>query len=153
MESISLRVVPAIVFVFTAAFFLTPVAPAKSNGKANLTRILKSTQKITLAEARPKTNETRSELIRQYLADIFGVPDFKTSWYDNIMDVQVTGDTAIIRTNLSRGDKKISNICGVVSGFVYSHLNAQLGIRKVKILGSSGEVIVFRRSVLDDCPS
>ena len=152
MESISLRVIRAIVSVFAAVFFFPPVTPAKPNDKTDLPRVLKSTHKMVLSEARAKTNETRSELIRQYLADIFGVPDFKASWYDNIMDVQVTGDTVIVKTNLSHGDKKISYICGVISGFVYSHLNAQLGIRKVKILGSSGEVIVFRRNVLDDCP-
>jgi len=98
------------------------------------------------------TDGARSQAIRQYLADIFGVPDFKTSWYDNIIDVEVTADTATIKTNLSSGDEKLINFCGVVSGFVYSHLNAQLGIRNVKILGSSGEVLVFRRGVLDDCP-
>ena len=107
---------------------------------------------VRLAESTSKTDDSRSQTIRQYLADIFGVPDFKTSWYDNIIDVEVAGDTATIKTNLSSGDEKLINICGVVSGFVYSHLNAQLGIRKVKILGSSGEVLVFRRDVLDDCP-
>jgi len=100
----------------------------------------------------PKTDEHRSLVIRQYLADIFGVPGFKTSWYDNITDVEVAGDTVTVKTNLSRGDEKIIYLCGVVSGFVYSHLNLHLGISKVRILGSSGEVLVFRRSVLEDCP-
>ena len=105
-----------------------------------------------MAESTSKTDDSRSQTIRQYLADIFGVPDFKTSWYDNIIDVEVAGDTATIKTNLSSGDEKIINVCGVVSGFIYSHLNVQLGIRKVKILGRSGEVLVSRRSVMDDCP-
>jgi hypothetical protein len=109
-------------------------------------------REIRLAEGTSKTDEPRSKAIRQYLADIFGVPGFKTSWYDNIINVEVTGDTATIKTNLSSGDEKIIIVCGVVSGFVYSHLNVQLGIRKVKILGSSGEVLVFRRTLLDDCP-
>ena len=128
------------------------MTPAKSATNASLTCLLTFTHKITLAEAAPKTNQRRSEAIRQYLAEIFGVPGFKTSWYDNIIDVEVAGHTVTVRTNLSHGDKKISNVCGVVSGFVYSHLNAHLGIRKVKILGGSGEVLLFRRSVLDDCP-
>jgi hypothetical protein len=113
---------------------------------------MKSTPEIRLAESTANTDDSRSQAIRQYLVDIFGVPDFKTSWYDNIIDVEVTGDTVTIKTNLSSGDEKLIKVCGVVSGFVYSHLNAQLNIRKVKILGSSGEILVFRRGVLDDCP-
>jgi hypothetical protein len=113
---------------------------------------MKSTPEIRLAESTARTDDSRSRVIRQYLTDIFGVPDFKAPWYDNIIDVEVTGDTATIRTNLSSGDEKLINLCGVVSGFIYSQLNAELGIRKVKILGSSGKVLVFRRGVLDDCP-
>jgi len=105
-----------------------------------------------LAEFNSKTDEPRSEAIRRYLADIFGVPGFKASWYDNITDVEVAGDTATIKTNLSGGDEKIIALCGVISGFIYSQLNVELGIRKLKIIGSSGKVLVFRRSVMDDCP-
>jgi len=152
MEYISLRLISAIVLVLIPALFLTPLAPAKPAAKASLTRVFNSPNKIILAEATPKTNQPRAEAIRQYLADIFGVTGFKTSWYDNIIDVEVTGDTATIKTNLSGRDEKIINVCGVVSGFIYSHLNVHLGIRKVKILGISGEVLVFRRSVLEDCP-
>lgn len=152
MEFVSLRFISVMVFVFTSALFLIPLAPAKGAANASLTCLPKFTHEIALAEAAPKTNQRRSEAIRQYLADIFGVPGFKTSWYDNIIDVEVAGDTVTVKTNLSRGDKKIRNVCGVVSGFVYSNLNAELGIRKVKILGSSGEVLVFRRTVLDNCP-
>ncbi len=65
-------------------------------------------------------------MIRLYRAEISGVPGFKTSWYDNIIDVEVTGDIATMKTNLSRGDKEIGNVCGVVSGFVYSHLKKSL---------------------------
>ena len=114
--------------------------------------VMKSTPEIRLTESTARTDDSRSQAIRQYLADIFGVPDFKTSWYDNIIDVEVADDTAIIKTNLSSGDEKLIKVCGVVSGFIYSQLNAQLNIKKVKILGSSGEVLVFRRDVLDDCP-
>ena len=98
------------------------------------------------------SDEAKADAIKSYLANIFGTPRLRTSWYDNIIDVKVEDDTATIKTNLSKGDEKIINICGVVSGFIYSHLNFQLGIRKVKILGSSGEILVFRRSAMDDCP-
>lgn len=152
MEYISLRLISAIVLVLIPTLFLTPLTPAKPATKANLIRVFNSTHKIILAEVTSKPNQPRAEAIRQYLADIFGVTGFKTLWYDNIIDVEVTGDTATIRTNLSSGDEKIISVCGVVSGFIYSHLNVQLGIRKVKILGRSGKVLVFRRSVLDDCP-
>lgn len=152
MKHISRRLISSIVIVFITTLFFTPFASGRTAINASSTPAIKFTREIRLAESTSKTDDSRSQTIRQYLADIFGVPDFKTSWYDNIIDVEVAGDTATIKTNLSSGDEKLINICGVVSGFVYSHLNAQLGIRKVKILGSSGEVLVFRRDVLDDCP-
>jgi hypothetical protein len=152
MKHISRRLISSIVIVFITTLFFTPFASGRTAINASSTPVIKFTREIRLAESTSKTDDSRSQTIRQYLADIFGVPDFKTSWYDNIIDVEVTGDTATIKTNLSSGDEKLINICGVVSGFVYSHLNAQLGISKVKILGSSGEVLVFRRDVLDDCP-
>ena len=152
MEHIWRRLISSIVIVFITTLFFTPFASGRTAINASSTPAIKFTREIRLAESTSKTDDSRSQTIRQYLADIFGVPDFKTSWYDNIIDVEVAGDTATIKTNLSSGDEKLINICGVVSGFVYSHLNAQLGIRKVKILGSSGEVLVFRRDVLDDCP-
>ena len=152
MKHILRRLISSIVIVFITTLFFTPFATARTAINASSSPVIKFTREIRLAESTSKTDEPRSQAIRQYLADIFGVPDFKTSWYDNIIDVEVAADTATIKTNLSSGDEKLINICGVVSGFVYSHLNAQLGIRKVKILGSSEKVIVFRRSVLDDCP-
>jgi hypothetical protein len=97
MKHLTSRSICAIVVVFITTFFFTPTA---------------------------KTDDSRSQAIRQYLADIFGVPDFKTSWYDNIIDVEVAGDTLTTRTNLSGGDEKLINLCGVISGFIYSHLNA-----------------------------
>jgi hypothetical protein len=152
MEHISRRLIYAIVLVFLSTTFFTPFVSSRADIKASSTPVMKFTRENRLAEGKAKTDEPRSQAIRQYLADIFGVPGLKTSWYDNIIYVKVMGDTVTIKTNLSSGDEKIINVCGVVSGFIYSHLNVQLGIRKVKILGSSGEVIVFRRSVLDDCP-
>jgi len=152
MEFISLRSVFSILLILTLALFFTPLAVAMTITNASSTPVIKRAVELRLAESTSKTAESRSEAIRQYLADIFGVPGFKASWYDNITDVEVAGNTATIKTNLSGGDEKIITLCGVVSGFIYSQLNAQLGIRKVKILGSSGKVLVFRRSVMDDCP-
>ena len=152
MKHISYRLVYLIVLAFITTPFLTQCASARINIDASSSPVMKFTPEIRLAGSPSETDEARSQVIRQYLADIFGVPDFKTSWYDNIIGVEVRDDTVGIKTNLSSGDEKLINLCGVVSGFVYSHLNAQLGIRKVKILGSSGEILVFRRGVLDDCP-
>lgn len=152
MKYIWRRLISPIVLLFITKLLCTPFASARTAINERSSPVMKSTPEIRLAESTSMTDGARSQAIRQYLADIFGVPDFKTSWYDNIIDVEVTADTATIKTNLSSGDEKLINLCGVVSGFVYSHLNAQLGIRNVKILGSSGEVLVFRRGVLDDCP-
>ena len=152
MKHISRRLISSTVIVFLTTLFFTPSASSRTAINTSSTPIMKSTPEIRLAQSTAKTDDSRPQVIRQYLADVFGVPDFKTSWYDNIIDVEVAGDTATIKTNLSSGDEKLINLCGVVSGFVYSQLNAELGIRKIKILGSSGEVLVFRRGVLDDCP-
>jgi hypothetical protein len=152
MEFYLFRSVFPILPILTLALFFAPLSLARTAGNASSTLAIKSSVETRLAESTSKTAEARSEAIRQYLADIFGVPDFKASWYDNITDVEVAGDTATIKTNLSGGDEKIITVCGVVSGFIYSQLNAQLGIRKVKILGDSGKVLVFRRSVMDNCP-
>ncbi|MGD9036004.1 MAG: hypothetical protein PVF10_05580 [Syntrophobacterales bacterium] len=152
MKHLSRRLISSTVMVFITTLYYTPFASARTTTNTSPTPVVQPTPEIRLAQSTAKTDDSRSQAIRQYLADIFGVPDFKTSWYDNIIDVEVAGDTATIKTDLSTGDEKLIILCGVVSGFIYSHLNAQLGIRKVKILGSSGEVLVFRRGVLDDCP-
>jgi hypothetical protein len=152
MKHLTSRLICSIVIVFITTVFFTPFASARTTTDTSPAFAVKFTPEIRLAQFTAKTGDSRSLAIRQYFTDIFGIPDFKASWYDNIIDVEVAGDTAIIKTNLSRGDEKLINLCGVISGFVYSYLNAELGIRKVKILGISGEVLVFRRGVLDDCP-
>ena len=152
MKHLTRRLISSTVIVFLTTLSFTPFASARTTTKTGPIPVVKLTPEIRLAQSTVKTDDSRSQAIRQYLADIFGVFDFKTSWYDNIIDVEVAGDTVTIKTNLSRENEKLINLCGVVSGFIYSHLNAQLGIRKLKILGSSGEVLVFRRNVLDDCP-
>ena len=152
MAFISPRSVFSIILILTLALFFTPLAVSRTATTANSIPMIKRAVEIRLAESASKTDDSRSEAIRKYLADIFGGPGVKTSWYDNITDVEVRGDTATIKTNLPAGDEKIIAVCGVVSGFIYSQLNEHLGIRKVKILGNSGKVLVFRRSVRDDCP-
>jgi hypothetical protein len=152
MEFISLRSVISIFLILALALLFTPLAVARTVTNASSSPVAKCQGEIRLAEFTSKTDEPRSAAIRRYLDDIFGVPGFKASWYDNITDVEVAGDTATIKTNLSSGDEKIIAVCGVASGFIYSQLNVQLGIRKLKILGSSGKILVFRRSVMDDCP-
>ena len=131
---------------------MTQLASAKPVIDTSRTHFVQFTPEIVLAQSTPDTDEIRSGVVRQYLADIFGISGFKTSWYDSIINVEVMGDTVTLKTNMPEGDDKIIQVCGVVSGFIYSHLNAQLGINKVKILGRSGEVLVFRKSVMDDCP-
>lgn len=102
--------------------------------------------------AEEKDDLKKAEAIKTYLAQHFGVPGSKIPWYDNIIDVKVKGDTASVMTNLSPGDQReIANVCGVVSGFVYSHLNAALKITKVEIVGGSDKVLLFRKSALDAC--
>ncbi len=152
MAQISLRLISAIVLVLVSTLLLIPLAPIKPAADESSARVFKSTHKIVLAETASKIQQSRSKKMRQYLEDIFGVPGSKAAWYDNIIDVEVADDIATIETILSSGDERIINLCGVVSGFIYSHLYAELGIRKIKILGSSGEVLVYRKSVMDDCP-
>ena len=152
MDLISFRSVFSMLPSLISALFFTTLASAKTPTHASSTHVVEFTHEIRQVYTTSITDEPRSKAIRKYLADIFGVPGFKTSWYDNIIVVEVSGDTVTIRTNLSGGDEKIITVCGVVSGFIYSNLNVHLGIRKVKIIGASGEVLVSRESVMDDCP-
>jgi hypothetical protein len=152
MKLISLRSVFSIVLIMTLALFPAPFAAARKDNNASFSPMINFAVDTRLADSNSNTDESRAESIKRYLADIFGVPGFKASWYDNITDVEVASDTATIKTNLSVGDEKIIALCGVISGFIYSQLNVQLGIRKLKIIGSSGKVLVFRKSVMDDCP-
>jgi hypothetical protein len=51
-------------------------------------------QTPTRAEIVPE-NTTMAKAIEQHLADNFGRPGFKTSWYDSIKGISVQGDTVL----------------------------------------------------------
>lgn len=92
------------------------------------------------------------ETLKKDLTENFGTPGYKTSWYDNIIDVLIQGDTVIAKTNLTSGSKQgASNICSAISGFVYAKPNSNLGLDKVQVHGLNGELLVNRQSVSASC--
>ena len=103
----------------------------------------------------PTAEEKRiAEQIRQYLYENFGVPGYKTSWYDSIGDVNVIGNVVTAKTPLSAGpesDARASQVCQALSGFVYANPNKNLGLRSVKVLAKDGTALIVRSDVSDPC--
>ncbi len=89
--------------------------------------------------------------IEKYLADDFGMPGYQTSWYRNIIGVSVRGSTVDVVTNLAAKGQQAENICGAVSGFVFSNQNRPLGLNNVRVIGQNGQVLINRRGVSERC--
>ena len=82
----------------------------------------------------------------------FGEPGADTSWYQNILEVRVMGDTVEAVVDLHHGDRtKLSSICGALSGYVYANTKRHLGLHQVKIVDVEGFRLVHRRSISDPC--
>lgn len=96
-------------------------------------------------------NSTVAKEIEKNLADNFGMSGYETSWYRNIIGVSVRGNIVEVRTNLSSKNEKADNICGAVSGFVFSNENRSYGLNNVKVLGENGQILINRRGVNERC--
>ena len=96
-------------------------------------------------------NPAAARQIKTYLAENFGMTGYKTSWYDNISDVTVAGDTVTVKTNLPSKNENAGRICGGVSSFVFSNENRSLGLSVVKVLSQSGSILINRRGIGEQC--
>lgn len=96
-----------------------------------------------------RNDPSRSLILQQYLERNFAVPGFVASWYPNILSVKVIGMVAVIETDLTRGNNKISDICGAVSWFIYS--NDKYDISQVKVVSPYGATLLHRASVFEKC--
>jgi len=96
-------------------------------------------------------NPDLAKRIEKYLANNFGMRGYETSWYYNIIGVSVRGNTVSVKTNLASDESKASNICGAVSGFVFSNENRYLGLTNVQIYGKDGQVLINRRGLGERC--
>lgn len=96
-------------------------------------------------------NPDVAKKIEKYLASNFGIRGYETSWYYNIIGVSVRGNTVSVKTNLASDESKASNICGAVSGFVFSNENRYLGLTNVQIYGKDGQVLINRRGLGERC--
>ena len=96
-------------------------------------------------------NTATSNTIKSYLADNFGIPELKASWYDNITGVTVIGDTVSVKTNLTSYTEKSSHICAGVSFFVFSNKNNSLGLHTIKVYSQSGGLLINRSGISEKC--
>lgn len=105
----------------------------------------------------PTRTETQTEnpaaarQIKTYLDENFGIPGYKTSWYDNIVGIAVSGNTVSVKTNLPSKSEKAKDICGGVSSFVFSNENRSLGLNIVQVLSQSGSILINRRGIGEQC--
>lgn len=106
----------------------------------------------TSTQAEMQTENTAtSNSIKSYLADNFGIPELKASWYDNITVVTVIGDTVSVKTDLTSYNEKASHICAGVSFFVFSNENHSLGLHTIKVYSQSGELLINRSGISEKC--
>jgi len=86
-----------------------------------------------------------------YVTESFGMPGYETTWYRNIVKVEIEGRTAVAQTDLNRSDQKAKDVCIALSGFVFSNDNKKFGLTSVRVMGSGGQVLVDRRGVTKRC--
>ncbi|MBV1914443.1 MAG: hypothetical protein KUG72_03600 [Pseudomonadales bacterium] len=96
-------------------------------------------------------NYSLSFTLQKYLERNFAAPGFAASWHSNILSVQVIGNTAIVKTDLPKGSRKLTYMCGAVSGFIYDRGRSSLNISRVKIVSPNGSTLLHRASVSHKC--
>jgi uncharacterized protein YaaQ len=97
-------------------------------------------------------NPAVASQIKNDIAENFGpAAGYKTSWYDNIVDVTVAGNTVFLKTNLSSKSDIASKVCGAASSFVFSNDNRHLGVNVVKVISQSGAVLINRNGIGERC--
>jgi hypothetical protein len=111
-----------------------------------------SSSESTTRTATQIENPAVASQIKNDIAENFGpTAGYKTSWYDNIVDVSVTGNTVFVKTNLSSKSDKASKICGAASSFVFANPNRNLGINVVKVLSQNGAILINRNGIAEQC--
>ncbi len=96
----------------------------------------------------------KAEAIAKYLFEGFGTPGYKTSWYDSIGEITVSGDMAIAKTPMPPGPgskAQATKVCSAVSGFVYDRTKAKFGLRGVQVLANDGSVLIDRQNINQPC--
>lgn len=114
---------------------------------------------ITLATASAQDRKDSEEperpavvkQIKKYLRENFGWPGDETSWYHDIKDVSVRGDTVVTRTDLADADEDARHICGAVSFFVFDRTHSSLNLNRVQIVGQGGKVLIDRNGIGEPC--
>lgn len=80
----------------------------------------------------------------------FGMPGYQTSWYGQILRVDVVDKTAIAKTRLSHRNAQASSICSAVSGFIFSRDNRRFELENVRVDGTDG-VLIHRIGIASRC--
>jgi hypothetical protein len=96
----------------------------------------------------------KTQQLRDYLYDSFGVPGYQTSWYSLITEVDIDGSWAIGHTDIypdADGKQTATNICSALSGFAFDQANHDLGITRVKVYGQHDVLLVRRNNASSRC--
>lgn len=96
-------------------------------------------------------NYTLSLTLQKYLKRNFAVSGFVTSWYQNILFVKVIGNTVVVETDLTRGNSKLTDICGALSGFIYANDKRSFNISKIRVVSTYGATLLRRESRSGRC--
>jgi hypothetical protein len=102
-------------------------------------------------QAQAQNDVTKAKAIQKYLADNFGMPGYKTSWFDSIKGILVQGHTVVAETNLPGANAKASGVCSGVSGYVFANENRGLGLENVEVRGPKGAVLIKRVGLRGKC--
>ena len=87
-----------------------------------------------------KSDDSARQALSKHMTEGFGMPGYETTWYGNIVTVQIEGRAAVAHTDLDRPDQKARNICSAVSGFVFSNNNRRLGLSSARCWEQRGGV-------------
>lgn len=138
-KSIPLGLIVALILVPILVVFVVLNPPAKKEPAPPV-------KQTSQAENRARANE-----IKSYLAEGFGTPPIKASWYDDISGITVDGQTVFVQTKLSQTNAKAENICSGVSSFVFSNEGRKQQLDSVQVLSQSGNSLIYRKGINNKC--
>ncbi|MDO9271072.1 MAG: zinc ribbon domain-containing protein [Methylobacter sp.] len=108
--------------------------------------------KTTTASKEVGTNNSKvSGAIKSYIDNNFGIPELEASWYKNIIDVNIAGDTVLVKTNLASYSEKITSICTAMSFYVFSNENSALGLHTIEIFSNKDTLLIKRNGIGGIC--
>ena len=86
-------------------------------------------------------NQLKTDLVENYGS---------TTWYQNIKNVSVTGNTIEVKTNLTAKNEKAGKICGGVSFLVYSY-DGTTHDEIIIVFDDKNNILIRRKGIAERC--